>query len=53
MELVVAVLAGELGQAAICCVEHTVADAAVFNTIHLLVNVLLPEEDGGNDVSVT
>ena len=35
VELVVAVLAGKFGQTFVCGVQSAVADAAVFDTVHL------------------
>lgn len=43
MELVVTVLAGQGWQTAVRTMQHAVADRALLNTVHLIVNVLLPE----------
>lgn len=45
VELVLAVLAGHAWEALVSWVEHTVANAAVFNSFDLFVDVGFPEQD--------
>jgi hypothetical protein len=46
MELIAAVLAWHGGQGLVGGVENAVADVTLFDTIHLVVNVVLPQQDG-------
>ena len=53
MELVATVLARQLGQTAVGSVQRAVANAAVLDAVHLLVDVLLPKKDRRDNVTVT
>ena len=45
MELVLAVLAGQRGQALICGVQDAIANMALLNPVHLIVNIRLPKQN--------
>ena len=53
MEFVAAGLALHRRETSVRAVHDRVADVALFDTLHLAVDVLLPHQDGGDDVSVT
>jgi hypothetical protein len=52
VELVLAVLALHVWKAPVDSMHHAVADIALFNAVHLLVDVALPQQNGRDDVSV-
>jgi len=53
MELVHTVLAGKGRHRSVNAMENTVADTAFFNTVHFLVDVGLPKEDGRDDITIS
>jgi len=53
MELVIAVAARQRGEAPVRAMQHAIADAAILDAIHLVVDIALPEQDRTNDVAVT
>lgn len=53
MELVFAVLALHVGQTSVNTMHHAVADEALFDTVHLFVNVVFPKKDSRDYVAVT
>lgn len=52
MELVLAVVALHRGETSVNTMEDAVTDVALFNAVHLLVDVGLPQEDGRDNISV-
>ena len=52
MELVVAILAGQLRQAPIRSVHHTVANETLLDAFHLRVDVRLPEKNSADNVAI-
>jgi hypothetical protein len=53
MKLIFAILALHVWQTSVNTVHHAVADEALFDTVHLFVNVVLPKKDCRDYIPIT